>query len=125
MFRSVTVQRSPALALALLAVFGLLLRTLPAPAAATEMRFAAFTVPLCHAGTDSPRHRDRPGADCSACLLCMAVHGDHAGMPLLPRGADLAITAAGSPGGYRPVDPASPRSVGSMGAWARAPPAMT
>jgi hypothetical protein len=123
MFRSVTVQRLPARALALLAVFGLLLRAVPAPAVTTETPFAPFAAPLCHAGADGPHHPDHPDADCDACLLCMAVHGDHIGTPILPRGTELpAISVAGLVA-HLPAAPTTQRTPGSLGAWARAPPA--
>jgi hypothetical protein len=125
MFRSVTVQRLPALTIALLAVFGLLLRALPAPAPATEMPFAPFDVPLCHAGADGRHHPDHPAADCDACLLCMAVHGDHAGMAIIPRATELPAISVAAVAPRLPAVPATPRAGGSIGAWARAPPVTT
>lgn len=125
MLRLVTVQRSPALALALLAVFGLLLRALPAPAAATETPLASFAVPLCHAGADGQHHPDHPDAGCDACLLCMAVHGDHAGTTIIPRGTEFPAVSVARLVAHTLVAPATPRDGGSVGTWARAPPATT
>jgi hypothetical protein len=125
MFRLVTVQRSPALTLALLAVFGLLVRALPAPPATTGTPFAAFAVPLCHAGDDGRHHPDRRDADCDACLLCMAVHGDHSGTMIVPRGTELPTISVAPLVAHHPVALATPRTCVGLGAWARAPPATT
>jgi hypothetical protein len=125
MFRLVTVQRLPALTLALLAVFGLLVRALPAPSATTETPFASFAVPMCHTGADGQHHQDRPDADCDACLLCMAVHGDHSGTMIVPRSTELPAISVAHLVAHDPVALATPRTGGCVGAWARAPPATT
>jgi hypothetical protein len=131
MFRMVPARRSPAMTLALMAVLGLLLRALPVPAAPVEVPFAsfpafpgfaAFTVPLCHAGAGGQRHPDHSDAGCDACLLCMAVHGDHAGMGIVPRATELPAVSVANVAPRRPAGLATPRVAASTGTWARAPP---
>jgi hypothetical protein len=121
MHRSVPLRRLPALTLALLAVLGMLVRAMPEAAASAS---APFTVPLCHAGSGGPPHPTGPVSDCDACLLCMAVHGHHIGIAILPTGIDLpgvsfAILVPAGP------TRSAPRSApGFEGHRARAPPPM-
>ncbi len=89
MVRTLSVQRWPALMLALLAI-GWLLRRQVMPAMAAEALPGLPQVAICHAGSDRPRIPE--AADCDACLLCQLAHGDHAGTALLPRGAELPLT---------------------------------
>ncbi|MDR3530094.1 MAG: hypothetical protein P4L90_06030 [Rhodopila sp.] len=126
MFRSMPMRRLPGLTLALLALFGLLLRgqVTPNTTSGTPVAlFASFQVAFCHTGHDDPRHADHPAADCDACLLCQAARSDHAGTPVIPRGAEPPVVSVAT--FAMPVPPVSttPRATGSSGLWARAPPA--
>jgi hypothetical protein len=123
MVRSLSARRWPALTLALLAMWGLLLRGQVMPAMAADALPGLPRVAICHSGPDQRRPPDHQAADCDACLLCQLVHGDHAGTALLPRGPALplpwtvTLTTVGLPApvGKTGNSPLVPR--------ARAPPA--
>ena len=88
---SVSVRRWPALTFAVLVMWGLLSRQQVLPAFAPEALPGMLRVAICHTGPDQPRNPNHPVADCEACLLCQAPHGDHATMLLLPLDAELPL----------------------------------
>lgn len=92
MVRSLPLRRWPALTLALLAMWGLLLRGQVMPAMAADVLPGLPQVAICHSGADQPRTPDHQAADCDACLLCQLAHGDHAGTALLPRELALPLS---------------------------------
>jgi hypothetical protein len=115
-------KRFPALIVGFLAVFLLLSRGQPVSGGPAEALLAGVPLALCHTGSDDERHGDHPASDCDACLLCVAMHGDQAGTPLLPASAVVPPVSAAAL--VRPVPEilwgagiAAPR-----GARARAPP---
>jgi hypothetical protein len=68
--------------LAFLALFGLLSRGQAIPADFGP-RWMAL-VAICHSGQGDPGYPGPPATDCDVCLLCQVVHGDQAGIALLP-----------------------------------------
>ena len=122
MSRSVSVRRWPALTLALLAIWGLLLGGQPVSPFPGEALPEIALLAICHSGPDHPRHPDHPVADCGACLLCQAAHGDHAAMLLVPRGAELPVVRIAIETGASVPGPTGGRRSGAQVPWARGPP---
>nr|WP_294513427.1 hypothetical protein [uncultured Rhodopila sp.] len=87
MIRSIAPRRLPALMLAMLAVWALLLRVQTIPA---QGDVVALYGTLCHTGDPVPRDPGRPPTDCDTCLLCHTVQDDHGGTVLLPSAVPIA-----------------------------------
>nr|WP_294529838.1 hypothetical protein [uncultured Rhodopila sp.] len=92
MIRSIAARPLPALMLAMLAVWGLLLRGQAIPMPDTVV--ALYGTP-CHAGDARQHGPGHPQADCDTCPLCQAVAGDH-GAILTPSVMAFAVAGLAS-----------------------------